>query len=352
MTGLRVQIRYELLSITGRVTDAAGKPIADATVQAVPSGVQWYRVPSTSSAENGTFTLGDLQAGTYTVKAIGAHGEGSVPAVAAGTKNVAIKLVEPGGIDGTLKGFTGTPEVSAFRFESRFDRRRATVSGTTFSLRDVPAGRYTLTASAGLDTANAIVEVTAGAIKTVTLEVAPTGIVTGKVVDAAGAPVAGLTCSAMVENSDEMMMGGPRNPSRSDASGAFRIERAPAGDVMVGCYGRGITAWSQAKVTVGQVTNVDLTAKSRDGKDDPKRRKSGLTLENQLSEVLVKAVEDGTPAAKAGIVPGDVVEMVGTEKIGRFQAEMAIHMIENGTDNPVKLVVERNDKQVTVSLAF
>jgi len=352
VTGLRVQIRYERLSITGRVTDGAGKPVADATVQAVPAGIEWFRVPSTTSAENGSFTLADLPGGNYTVRAMGAHGEGSVLGIAAGTKNVTVKLVEPGGIDGTLKGFTGVPEVNAFRFESRFDRRRATVSGTSFQLRDMPAGKYTLQASSGLDTANAIVEVSAGAIQTVTLEVRPTGIVTGTVVDSKGTPLVGLTCSAFIDGSDDMMMGPPRNPARTDAKGAFRIERAPAGDVMVGCYGRGTSAWTQTKVTVGQTTNVELTAKSRDGGDDAKRRNSGLKLENQLSEVLVQAVEDGTPAAKAGVVPGDVVVMVGSEKIGRFQAEMAIRLIENSTDNPVKLVLERNDKQVTVSLAF
>lgn len=355
VTGVRVQIRYERLAITGRVTDTAGKPVADATVQAVPSGIEWFRVPSTTSAENGSFTIGDLPSGAYTVKATGAHGEGSVPSVAAGTKNVAIRLVEPGGIDGTLKGFTRTPEVSAFRFDQRFDRRRATVSGTTFQLRDVPPGKYTLAATFGGETARASVEVVAGTIKTVTLEVQPSGVVAGTVVDKAHAPLAGLTCSAMLQDQDAMMQmdlaGGPRG-ARTDVRGAFRIERAPVGDVMVGCYGRGISAWTQAKVTVGQVTTVELTATSREAGDDPKRRRSGLTLENQLAEVLVQAVEANSPAAKAGIVAGDVVVNVDGATIGRYQAEMASRIIEHGEANPVKIVLERNDKQITVQLAF
>jgi hypothetical protein len=352
VTGLRVAIRYDRLAISGRVLDTAGKPVADAKVQAVPSGTEWFRVPATTSAEGGGFTIADLPAGSYTVKATGAQGEGSAPSVAAGTKNVAIRLVEPGGIDGTLKGFTGTPEVNVFRFEQRFDRRRATVSGTTFSLRDLPPGRYALAATAGLDTARATVEVTAGEIKTVVLEVRATGIVTGKVFDKAHSPISGLSCMAALQGQDEMMMGGPSDRPRSDATGAFRIERAPVGDVMVGCYGRGISAWTQAKVTVAQVTTVELTAAPREANDDSKRRKSGLTLENQLSEVLVKSVEPDSPAAKAGIAPGDVVVKVENETLGRFQAEMAMRMIEYGESNPVKIVLERNEKQVSVSITF
>jgi C-terminal processing protease CtpA/Prc len=132
----------------------------------------------------------------------------------------------------------------------------------------------------------------------------------------------------------------------------FRIERAPVGDVMVGCYGRGISAWTQAKVTVGQVTNVELTATSREPSDDPRRRQSGLTLENQLAEVIVQAVKSDSPAAKAGIVAGDVIVDVEGTTIGRYQAEMAIRTIEYGDTSPVKIVLERDDKQITVQLAF
>ena len=60
-------------------------------------------------------------------------------------------------------------------------------------------------------------------------------------------------------------------------------------------------------------------------------------------------------AAKSGrkvVVPGDVVTMVGAEKIRRFQAEMAMHLIERGDANPMKVVLERNDKEITVQLAF
>ncbi len=353
ITGVRVQIRYERLAITGRVTDTAGKPVADATVQVVPSGVEWFRVPSTTSTESGTFTIGDLPAGTYTVKATGARGEGKVAGVAAGTKNVAIRLLEPGGIDGTLKGFSKTPEVVALRFQERFDRRRATVSGSTFQLRDLSPGTYVLSATAGGETARASVEVTAGAIKAVTLEVRPTGIITGTVVDKARAPIAGLSCAAFFQGQDEMGMGGPRDRTTTDTRGVFKIDRAPTGDVTVGCYGRGISAWTQTKVTAGQVTTVELNASSEASEDrDSKRRRSGMTLENQLAEVLVQAVEDGSPAAKAGIVPGDVVVSVGSDKIGRFQAEMAIHLIEYGDASPVKIVLERNDKPITVQLAF
>jgi C-terminal processing protease CtpA/Prc len=104
-------------------------------------------------------------------------------------------------------------------------------------------------------------------------------------------------------------------------------------------------------VTAGQVTTVELAA-TRMGSGARIGRYSGLELENQLAEVLVKSVEPASPAAEAGIVVGDVVVKIEDETIGRDAAEMASRMIDYGEANPVKLVLERNDKQIAASIAF
>jgi hypothetical protein len=349
VTGVRVQIRYERLVITGRVTDSAGKPVADAKVEAVPSGGEWFRVPSTTSTESGGFSIADLPADSYTLTATTLHGEGSVANVAAGTKNVAIRLLAAGGIDGTLTGFTKTPEVVAFRHD-RFERRRPTVTGTSFQLRDLSPGRYTITATAGDQRAQANVEVTSGAVATATLKVHGVGVVVGTVLDAkTRAPLADLKCVAVSQNADDMDV--RREQVRSDAGGAFRLERAPEGEVFVSCYSGRVMARTQATVTAGQVTTVELAA-TRMGSGARIGRYSGLELENQLADVLVTSVAPASPAAEAGIVVGDVVVKVEDETIGRDAAEMASRMIEYGEANPMKLVLERNDKQITASIAF
>jgi hypothetical protein len=359
VTGVRVQIRYEALAITGRVTGTDGKPVADATVRAVPQGMQWFRVPSTTSDQTGAFTLRDLSAGTYTVNASGTQGDGSVASIAAGAKNVAIRLLAPGRIDGTLKGFTKTPTVTALGGGvDSFERFRASVTGSTFTIRNVPPGKYTVQAMAGAggaERATAVVEVAVGQVQTVTLTVQETGIVTGTVTDAkTHAPVAGLTCMAVVPGGDDFDFGGRSRGARTDASGAFRIERAPVGQVQVGCMGRAGNGWAPATVKAGQPTTVAVTVTGDQGGDDDedKAGRSGMTLENQLSDVIVASVAKDSPAARAGVQLGDVVSSVDGKEIGRYQAWMAMKLVNDPAKKEVKLVLERKDKPINASLTF
>jgi S1-C subfamily serine protease len=134
----------------------------------------------------------------------------------------------------------------------------------------------------------------------------------------------------------------------TDASGRFLIDHVLVGDVGIMCSKRGAIAWASATVAAGKSTHVDLAA-DPDREEDHRPADSGLSLENQLADVVVDEVEPGSPAAKAGVRVGDIVARVGNDAIGRNMAAAALAMIE---DDPgaVTLVLERDDKQLSVTL--
>lgn len=352
VTGVRVKIRYERLAISGRLSDAAGKPVADATVSARPQELGWYTVPSAITDERGVFAIRDLPAGSYTVQATSTRGEARAENVAAGRTDVELRVLEPSGIDGTLTGFSGKPTVTAYRVEDGgFARYRATVNGTTFQLRNLPAGTYRVSAQAAGQSASTMAELEAGTIQRVTLGLRETGVIAGRVIDdKTRAPLAGLTCMSRSVADDVFDDEAPA-VAKTDTNGTFRLERALVGAQMVACHGDGAQAWSRVSVTAGQVAQVELVATKRARPPAGERARAGLTLENQLSEVFVKSVEAEGPAARAGVAVGDVLVSVDGKAIGRYQAEMAIRLIEmRGAGAEASLVLERNDKQITVVL--
>lgn len=353
VTGVRIRVKYERLAISGRVIDVDGKPIVDAVVSAEPRESGWYRPPTTTSDQAGAFAINDLPAGTYTVRATTARGEAQEKDIPAGRTNVKLLLLEAGGIDGTLVGFAGVPDVTAYRIDDYFGRHRAVAGSTTptaFQLRNLPAGRYQVTASLGGLSDSAMVEVMPAQVAKATLELGAVGTVTGRVVDAKGAPVAGVRCMSSLRDKERIDFGAARSQGVSDASGNFRIERASAGPSIVGCFGRdGASAWEQVEVAAGSVTNVPVTLEDRGAAT---RKHAGLTLEDQLDEVLVKTVEPNGAAARAGLAVGDALVTVDGYSIGRHQSDYAMRLIESprGDAASVSIVVERGDKQLTLTL--
>lgn len=356
ITGVRIKVKYERLVISGRVVDDAGKPIADAMVTATPRAQDWYRVPTVASDQNGAFTLKEMTPGAYTLKATTARGEAREENIAAGASNVKLVVLGGGGVDGTLEGFSTPPEITALRLDNYMRSRAApgTTTATTFQLRDLAAGRYRVTASLGDRSESATVQVMPNNIAKVTLVLGQTGVVVGRVVDSKGAPVEGMRCTATLRDTDRVDYDGPRRSATSTATGEFRIEKAPAGEAMVGCYGREMHAWEPVDVKANDTTRVTLEVQ-RDQQEPVKRGGyAGLELEDQLGEVLVKSVDANGPAARAGIAVGDSIVTVDGYSIGRYQSEYAMGLIQepHGDKKTVTIVHERNDKQITTTLTL
>jgi protocatechuate 3,4-dioxygenase beta subunit len=357
LTGVRIRVRVERFTIMGRVTDGAGKPVADATLQARPSEDgprRYFQLPTATSDASGAFTLRDVPAGTYSVQATTARGSATVSDVAAGSTNVSLKLLEAGGIDGTLEGFDPPPAVVAYPAD-RSMQRRATVSGTSFKLRNLPPGEYRVVARSGERREMVKVSVEPGAIATVTVStrpLGPVGVIAGTIrTKATGAPMPRIQCGAVsvagADSSEPSM-------AMSDARGEFRLEGVPVGAVHVGCADDSVLAQAQVTVTENQVTHVELTADKRATPDD-RTGVAGLTLAAPLDEVMVAAIAPGGPAARAGIVVGDVVLRVQEIEIAglRIDAAGALSLIENSPPgSQVKLALERADKEITVTLTL
>lgn len=351
VTGVRIKIRVERLAISGRVTDAKGKPVADVTVRAVPNGGWGYRGPTAVSDEAGAFTLRDLPAGTYDVQGTAARGDAREDKITAGRTDVALKLLEFGRIEGALEGFTEPAPVYALRVNG--GRYRGVLTGTRFELRNLPPGDYQVIARSPKDDATAEVSVAAGETKQLTLRVREVGVIQGTAVDAKSrAPLKNIMCTTSLRQAGGFETAGHRASTPfTDASGAFRIDRAPVGTNEVECIRDGLSGSAKVNVLAGQVARVELALTP--SAPAPARGHAGLTLETQLGEIMVESVEAGGPAARAGIVVGDVLLTVDDIRLPSWGEEHAMELIEyRAIDTPAKLTLERADKPVTVLLTL
>lgn len=344
VTGVRIKVRIERLAISGRVIDAVGKPVADATVRAYPHEDMWPRMPSAITDERGAFTLGELPAGTYTLLSSTSSGEGHINDVAAGRKGIVLQLAALGGIDGTLEGFTTPPEVKVSSFDHG-RQYRAEVTGATFKVRNVASGTYSVTAKP--DGSSMLVEVEAGKTNRVTLRALEYGGIAAIVVDGkTRAPMADIRCYSRLKDAG---MDAMPSATTSDGSGAFRVDRAPVGDHRIVCDAPRARGFAEAKVSKGQVARLEILMTS---KDEPMRGYAGLTLEDQLGEVYVKLVDANGPAARAGIAVGDVVRTVEGERMSRgMRSEAVQSFIESRVDQPLKIGLDRGDKDLEVTLS-
>jgi len=348
ITGVRIKIRRERLSIAGRVLDAAGAPVADVAVTAMPVG-GYSRSPSAATDETGAFTIHDLPAGAYSVHARAARNDQHEENVAAGRTDLVLRLPGVGGIDGTLAGFTVGPEIVARRVNGGGTRHRATITGETFVLRDLPAGTYQVvaTSSSGIDFTS--VEVPPAAMAKLALRQRGFGTIAGTVVDeATRAPIAGLRCHLFTE-AERFGHDRPNaDVGISDSKGAYRFDRVLAGTASVTCANDTTHAGGESEVSSGQTTRLDLTARTA---KITKRAHIGLEVEVQLGETMVKAVETGGAAARAGLVVGDVILLINNRAISPWGAQDLVSDIEDGSmGKQLTFSIERADKPMTVLL--
>lgn len=340
VTGVRIKIRYERLAISGRVVTSSGEGAPDVSVSAEQDQQRGWATPLATTDASGAFTIRDLPAGIYTIRAQAANVSQRAPNIAAGTKGVELRLPGLGSIEGTLVGFTKPPTVTAMATDNddpmTMMAPRATITGSRFKVANVPAGSYQVFARSDDGYATASAQVTVGGKADITLTNKGVGNIEGRVVDDKGAPVADLRC----------MGGGGRNTS-TDTDGRFKLEHVRVGETNVTCFSQTGRASGSATVEAGGTAHVDLVMKA----GSPFTRSySGLKLEERLSDVIVTKAEG--PAEKAGIKAGDALTKIGERGVdGRWGADNVLRMIEGRpAGTTLKLTFERDDKEQTVSL--
>jgi protocatechuate 3,4-dioxygenase beta subunit len=328
--GVRLQIRYDRMSISGRVTDAAGKPQPDVRVlAAAQEGNQlalfflWQDLPAATTAVDGSFTLTELQQANYSLQARAADGNTAIVRdVPAGKSGVSIILTGTGGIDGEVVGFRGSPDITAFRIDQPTQEMlNPLLDGSHFQLRGLAPGRYRVNASAPDGGDAQIVAVQAGVNAAVTLRSHGIGSISGRVVDwRTGTAAPGMECNANVTSGTEAW-GGPGPSGTADAQGAFEIASAPAGSIRVGCFaGGGLYSDGRTRLTLAQGGHADVEIPV------VKRQLPRVTATIQANFDMtsdaprIGQVIPGGAADKAGVKSGDLIVAVDGLAVDKLSA--------------------------------
>jgi hypothetical protein len=233
------------LVIAGSVKSRGGGAIADASVGAylmTESPVSPEADEPVRTEVDGSFVIGGLEAGRFTVLA-SAPGYASVRTVAdAGAEGVRLELAPGGSITGSVMDAERRP-IEAFKVRAeRLERDRqgggsrtrdVTASDARFNIDDLAEGTYVVRASAPEMAPGLVsgVRVQAGQATDVgAIRLARGGIVRGLVVDTTGAAVAGATVAALPASRTAWL---DRVDGASDGSGAFELLGVPPGRVTI-----------------------------------------------------------------------------------------------------------------------
>jgi protocatechuate 3,4-dioxygenase beta subunit len=339
------------LAISGRVIDDRGAPVVDATVRGLPAQPgqephfnMWMRLAMTATDGDGRFTLRDLVPGGYALQARATDGsEGISPPIAAGAKDVVVKIERAGAIAGTLIGFSQPPVVYV-RTIGAYQLTPALVDGGAFHVEGLHVGHYQVDAQTTYEGEAQLVDVRAGQTAQVTLTSHGKGAIDATVVDfKTKAPLANVICHAVmaVDGVAGITNWDSTTAPTSDARGHLSIDPAPAGTVMVACeppvrWSRPtamvvVAAGSRASVTVPA---VELTVENPG--------EIGVSFDWLRVPPNIATVVPGSSAAKAGVQVGDLVTEVNGLAVAGLNGPGVGFLIGNvPIGEQVKLVVLR-----------
>lgn len=358
--GVTLAIKYERLSISGRVVDPSGAPLADVKVRAMavaagepPRFNQFSELPSAISDAQGAFVLEALTSGTWALQARTPEAaEAIAPAIAAGSKEVLITVHPAGTVEGTLVGFENPPVIYASDIPAQ-GYVSGQVEGASFRL-SLHAGSYLLTAMNTQEGDAQRIEVKEGATTKVTMTSHGHGVLSGQVVDhVSRAPVADQVCHAVLAAGGR---GGVTNwdvetAPKTDLGGRFSDELSPAGDLEVTCFSsQNEFSSGSVNVTLPKGGHVEVLVEvvRRNLTDPP--GDVGVELDEQEAG-RVLTVRVGSPGAKGGVAAGDRVMGVDGQPNGNLSSDALTTLIANhppGT--PVKLTVLHGGQPREVSL--
>jgi hypothetical protein len=360
VTGVVLAVKIDHLTISGKVVDAAGGPVPDVRVVAElvegdgePRFWRGLQDPAATTDIDGRFAIDDLLDGTYALRARSSTGgEATLLGVRAGTKDLSVVLADPGAIEGTIAGFTATPQISAIRTGrgSSVAPVFASPQGTTFVLRDLAPGAYLVSAQSASEAASATVTVSAGATAHVALTSKGSGVLAGHVIDfRTRAPVQGMTCQAWPRIEAMPAASGSGTRSITDTQGAFQPASAPAGDLVVSCDGlRTLYSDGLRLVTLqsGKQIDVEVAVVAWDAGMHVISGLGAQFDEAALVPTLVRVVPGG-PAAAAGLQNGDVITAVDGASVAPLSPRGVEILITNrAPGSKVKVSAMRAGKPV------
>lgn len=336
--------------IAGSVVDDTDAPVADAIVRLAPwaglpvAGPAW---PIVRTDVDGRFRLNTSGPGPFTIEAsLGNGPQATQQDVAAGTRDLQIRLVRTGEVHGTLVGLARARVwLQRSGVLSTAASYVARVEGEHFRATNLLPGVYTVAALSDANPgATATVTVKSGAVTSVTLAASDSRPLAGRIAYVgSNAPVAGATCVAAAASGiafppaiAEMARAGVRTAT-SDATGAFRIPDAPTGDVVIFCTQTPEHTSGSLLVTAGEPAVVQVARRSETRGD------VGIVVDWTVLQTRVAIVEPEGPAARAGIVPGDIIITVDRAHVEKLGPEAVYTLITaRGPGAQVTIGVERD----------
>jgi hypothetical protein len=352
-TGIRLAIKYERLSIRGRVVDDTGAPIADAHVETFAQQVTMPILPPSVRADGaGNFEIGNLTRGLYTVHAHAADSsEAEVTGIAAGSTNVEIRVVRPGTIEGQLVGFATPPAVHAMTItQAMLHGNDAIVDGDQFTIPGLAPGTYRVEARSEAGADGQTVEVKSGQVSHTVLRSRGTGSVEGRVAEfGKGTPIAGMTCFAMLSIGGVGGGGDPNKGVVTDAQGRFAMD-APLGKVRVTCGPNTLpfsNAGGDVDVTPGAPAHIEVAAV----RFIPPPADIGFRLTPSTLPLTVRAIDPGGTAADSGLVVGDqIVAIDGAPVDGLLPYSAVVLCTNHRPGTTLVLTVERGGATPTIRI--
>ncbi|HEY5936879.1 MAG TPA: carboxypeptidase regulatory-like domain-containing protein, partial [Kofleriaceae bacterium] len=377
----RLAVEAATGSITGTVTDPAGKPVADAFINAARESdaagarsslrdVRWsWDERPVITGTDGTFALTELAPGNYTIRAYRkGGGEAIAEHVAIGqvaklqikhTGSIAGLATRAGGVPDQIEVTLNEPATGYWRSETFYK-----TSGR-FTLRDVPKGNYKLTVAGRSGQSQTDVALAEGEARTgVVIELASLVALTGRVVElGTDKPVSGIRMSAsLLTGGGFTSGGGGRDEHVTDESGRFKIDGVPRGRLR-------ISGFPSARDSAYHFLSAlrDTTTGSADLGDVPiaKRRvkvgdpigELGVNFADQPDDTppdkrqfKVSYIDPRGPAAKTELRVGDLIVSVDGVDITGASAALAWPLMRAAPGTKLVLGLARG-ATVTVTLA-
>ncbi|HEY0476119.1 MAG TPA: carboxypeptidase-like regulatory domain-containing protein [Kofleriaceae bacterium] len=294
-TGVDLAIDRPTGVISGTVTGPDGKPLVDAWVSVQQDvmamlagrpgdddrgqpasrtmvvdnrdggGADATLPPALTDAQ-GHYAIRGLPPATYSVLAEAQRGQlraraGDVRPDA----TVDLRALPVTALSGTVTGPTGPAALFSVELDGPTRAQRSFTDGR-FSFGRVDPGRYTVRVQSSEGNGQATIDVTAEAPATVAITLASNAVVTGKLVDAAGQPLAGMPVALVPDTGDgrlQVQLEGP--PPTTGPDGSFRLEHRAGTCVLIVMRPpqpftrRGIALAAGKTVDLGAI-NVDAPA--------------------------------------------------------------------------------------------
>jgi protocatechuate 3,4-dioxygenase beta subunit len=348
---VRLVIEAQNGTIKGTVVDPDGKPIGDAYLSAAresdAAGAQQSNVGATRDWDwgdekptltnvDGSFTIGKLSPGKYTVRAYRKGGGEAVQEHVAVGSTTRLQIKHTGEISGVIKRAGNGPvpdEISVGLTDLKTGFNRAEkfyMTGGKYTIHDLPKGHFMLTATAEGGSKKIEIDLAEGEKKSgVDVELDALVTITGRVVELGTTkPVPGMRVFAQLATGGGFTIswgGDTDNDNISDETGRFTVKRVPRGQIAVQGMAKEFKnsdyTWFRALETIdGSSANVDIGdigVIKRRVKEGEKSGELGINFKEEApdtppekAQFEVSFIDPKGPAAKSGIKVGDIITSV------------------------------------------